>query len=241
MRGARQVSLVGVALAVSFTATVAVAQVTSTLSTPRPRSHESKASNHRAAPAKPTKPLPHAPRGHSGPRGFAGIAGTAGEGGDTGPTGPPGPPGVVDQALAIDWQNGNYRGQDSATFVAPGIGVGVVDCGPDTQWVNFTPYDQGADSEMWAAIMRGNEVSVRAAARRSPFYGEQFNLGLNVVNGGEAEGQGSMVGIISSRGAFGAPGGEGPPPTTFHLSWHWSFADAYGPRCYVAGRFETER
>jgi hypothetical protein len=107
--------------------------------------------------------------------------------------------------------------------------------------VNFIPYDQGSDSEMWAAIMRGNEVSVRAAAHRSPFYGGQFNLGLNMVNGSEPESQGSMVGIVSSRGAFASPGGEGPPPTTFHLSWHWSFTDAYGPRCYVAGRFETGR
>jgi hypothetical protein len=143
--------------------------------------------------------------------------------------------------VAIAWQNGNYQGRDSATFFAPGIGEGVVVCGLDTQWVDFTPYNLGEDSEMWAAIARGDEISVRAAARRSPAYGVQFNLGLNVVNGGEDESQGSMVGVISSRGPFGAPGGEGPPPTTFHLSWHWSFADAYGPRCYVAGRFETGR
>jgi hypothetical protein len=148
---------------------------------------------------------------------------------------------VIDQAVAIDWQNSNYAGRDSATFVAPGIGEGVVVCSLTTQWVNFTPYNQGEDSEMWAAIMRGNEVSVRAAARRSPLYGDQFNLGLNMVNGTEPESQGSMVGIISSRGPFASAGGEGPPPTTFHLAWHWSFADGYGPRCYVAGRFETER
>ncbi len=237
MRGTRQLSLAGVALAVSFTATVALAQI-SRPATPGPHGNDAKTRTRRTAVA---KPLPRAPRGYSGLRGVAGIAGVTGEGGDMGPTGPAGPPGVVDQAVAIDWQDGNYRGGDSATFIAPGIGVGAVVCSEDTQWVNFTPYDQSADSEMWAAIMRGNEVSVRAAARRSPFYGDQFNLGLNVVNGGEAEGQGSMVGIISSRGAFGAPGGGGPPPTTFHLSWHWSFADGYGPRCYVAGRFETQR
>lgn len=234
----RQLALTGVALMVSFTATVALARVSSNQATPRPRGHDARARGHRLT---PVRPLPHAPRGRSGPRGPAGIAGVVGEGGDVGPVGPPGPPGVVDQALVIDWQDGSYRGRDSATFVAPGIGEGTVECSLDTQWVNFVPYDQDADSEMWAAVMRGNEVSVRAAARRSPFFGNQFNLGLNVVNGGEAEGQGSMVGIISSRGAFGAPGGEGPPPTTFHLSWHWSFADAYGPRCYVAGRFETGR
>jgi hypothetical protein len=231
---ARQLSLAGVALVVSFTATVALAQVSKSPD----RAAAAKARSHRLAQA---KPLPHAPRGYGGPRGFAGIAGTAGQGGDPGPTGPAGPAGVVDQVLAIDWQNGNYSGHDSATFIAPGIGEGIVGCSLDTQWVNFIPYDPNSDSEMWAAIMRGNEVSVRAAARRSPFFGNEFNLGLNTVNGSEAEGQGSMVGIISSRGAFASAGGAGPAPTTFHLSWHWSFADAYGPRCYVAGKFETGR
>lgn len=233
----RQLSLAGVALAVSFTATVALAQVASGPHGAQ-AARGAKARDHRTTPA---APLPRAPRGRTGARGLAGIAGLAGEGGPIGPTGPAGPPGVVDQALAIDWQNSHYRGRDSATFVAPGIGQGIVTCSLDTQWVNFIPYDLNADSEMWAAITRGNEVSVRAAARRSPFYGNEFNLGLNVVNGSEPESEGSMVGIISSRGAFAAPGGEGPPPTTFHLSWHWSFADAYGPRCYVAGRFQTQR
>jgi hypothetical protein len=158
-----------------------------------------------------------------------------------GPTGPPGPAGIVNQTISINWQNDEYAGRDSAPFVAPGIGRGEVVCSRNTQWVNFTPYDQGSDSEMWAAIMRGEEVSVRAAARRAPSWGNEFNLGLNVVNGTEPESQGSMVGIISSRGPFGSPGEPGPPPTTFHLAWYWSFGDSYGPRCYVAGTFETGR
>jgi hypothetical protein len=173
--------------------------------------------------------------------------------GPAGPTGPPGLPGIINQTISINWQNGDDSSQDSASFVAPGIGQGVVTCSPNTQWVNFTPYNQGADSEMWAAIMHGNEpgeeelskeVSVRAAARRAPDWGSEFNLGLNRKKDAvteEPESEGSMVGIISSRGPFGSPGEAGPPPTTFHLSWYWSFADSYGPRCYVAGTFATGR
>lgn len=235
----RRLALATLSLATSFGATVALGQVGARHS-PRAAtatSHSQRASSH----AKRVTPPPHAPQGFAGARGIAGAAGIIGEAGGEGPVGPPGPPGVVDQSIAIDWQNGEYRGRDSATFVAPGIGPGVVTCSLDTQWIDFYPYDEGSDSEMWAAIMRGEEVSVRAAARRSPDYGKEFNLGLNAVNGTEPEAQGSMVGIISSRGPFGSPGGLGPPPTTFHLSWHWSFGDAYGPRCYVAARFETGR
>jgi hypothetical protein len=182
-----------------------------------------------------------AERGARGARGVAGVAGIEGVEGPAGPMGPPGQDGILNQTISINWQNGDYRGRDSASFVAPGIGRGEVVCSMDTQWINFTPYDQGADTEMWGAIMRGEEVSVRAAARRAPSWGDQFNLDLNQVSGPEPESQGSMIGIISSRGQFGSAGEQGPPPTTFHLAWYWSFADPYGPRCYVAGTFETGR
>jgi hypothetical protein len=194
-----------------------------------------------ATPHRAAAPAPSAPQGPIGPQGLLGPDGIAGPVGPVGPTGPPGPSGIVEQTISIDWQNDNYRGQDSASFVAPGIGQGEVVCSLNTQWINFTPYDEGADSEMWGAIMRGEEVSVRAAAHRAASWGNEFNLGLNVVNGTEPESEGSMVGIISSRGQFGSPGEPGPPPTTFHLAWYWSFADSYGPRCYVAGTFATGR
>jgi hypothetical protein len=244
---ARRLLSTGLALLGSLGATVAIAHATG-VSPGEKAAHKSvgRASwssstarvdkvSHRAAPVR------RAPHGLAGVQGPSGAEGTGGGEGPTGLTGPPGPPGIVNQDISINWQNGDYRGQDSASFVAPGIGRGEVVCALNTQWVNFTPYDQSSDSEMWGAIMRGEEVSVRAAARRAPPWGNEFNLGLNMVNGTEPESQGSMVGIISSRGKFGSPGEAGPPPTTFHLSWYWSFADPYGPRCYVAGTFETGR
>jgi len=140
------------------------------------------------------------------------------------------------QSISIDWQNGAYEGHDVATFNVPGIGSGEVKCSRDTQWIRFTPSDQGADTEMWAEIMRENEVAVRAAARRSYSWGPDFNLGLNQVNGTEPEAHGQMHGIISTRGPIGAGAPTNlPAPATFSLSWHWSFADAYSPRCYVTG------
>jgi hypothetical protein len=236
----------GLALLGSLGATVAIAQATNAgpgAHAPVGRSSRAErrvrtgASPHRAAPAS----APSAPQGPVGLQGLVGPEGIAGPVGPVGFTGPPGPAGIVEQTISINWQNDDYRGQDSASFVAPGIGQGEVVCSLNTQWINFTPYDEGADSEMWGAIMRGEEVSVRAAAHRAASWGNEFDLGLNVVNGTEPESEGSMVGIISSRGTFGSPGEPGPPPTTFHLAWYWSFADSYGPRCYVAGTFATGR
>jgi hypothetical protein len=240
--GARRLAGAGLALLGSLAATVAIAHATGVSgATKTAGSPHSSSTAHAEKLTRHTASLPHAPRGLTGVQGPSGGEGTPGDEGLTGPIGPPGPPGIVNQDISINWQNDEYAGRDSASFVAPGIGRGEVVCSHDTQWVNFTPYDQSSDSEMWAAIMRGEEVSVRAAARRAPSWGNEFNLGLNVVNGTEPESQGSMVGIISSRGKFGSPGEPGPPPTTFHLAWYWSFADSYGPRCYVAGTFETGR
>jgi hypothetical protein len=158
--------------------------------------------------------------------------------GPAGPSGPPGPvgPGPRAQSIAIDWQNGAYAGHDTASFTVPGIGEGEVKCSPDTQWLRLRPLDAGADTEMWATIMRRDQITVRAAARRDTYYGPDVNLGLNEVNGTEATAQGQMMGIISSRGQFalGSPDAV-PAPATFRLAWHWSFGDAYGPRCYVNG------
>jgi hypothetical protein len=243
--GGRRFATAGLALIGSLGATVAIAQATRSgpvreTHTPLGRSSRT-VRRVRTDSSRSVAPAPRAPRGLAGRAGLAGPAGIVGPIGPAGLTGPPGPPGIIDQTLSINWQNGAYRGQDSASFVAPGIGRGEVVCSMDTQWINFTPYNEGSDSEMWAAIMRGEEVSVRAAAHRATSWGDQFNLGLNVVKGTEPESEGSMVGIISSRGEFGSPGEPGPPPTTFHLSWYWSFADSYGPRCYVAGTFATGR
>jgi hypothetical protein len=256
----RQLASAGLALLVSLGATVAIAHATgisiTTTASPDPSAHYSRTSlstradalTHRAAAVK------RAPRGFAGPQGLTGATGSEGEVGPVGPAGPPGPPGIINQTISINWQDDEYAGRDSAAFVAPGIGRGEVVCSRNTQWINFTPYNLHSDSEMWAAIMHGKvldkngevqeldkEVAVRAAARRAESWGEEFNLGLNVENGTELESEGSMVGIISSRGPLGSPGEPGPPPTTFHLAWYWSFGDSYGPRCYVAGTFETGR
>lgn len=166
--------------------------------------------------------------GRTGPRGAVGV---------TGPRGRDAPSPV--QAIQIDWQNGQYTGHDAATFVAPGIGIAQVLCSPSTQWVNFVPNDLGDDTEMWATMFYGNTTVVMAAARRASDWGNEFYLPLQESSSPASSEQGSMTGIISSRGPFGGLDGPGPPPTTFHISWYWSFADGYGPRCYVNGSAVT--
>jgi hypothetical protein len=190
--------------------------------------HVAAGSSNLKAPAK-SKPAPSAPPGYQGATGPTGSQGT-----DAVP--------VAVQPIGIDWQNGAWAGNDSSTFTAPGIGTGVVTCSLDTQWVRFFPADPDSDIEMWATYFGGyvkqvftpNEVILQAAGRRSVFYGPDFNLGLNSWRG-QAQSMGSLVAIISDRGPFGALDGVGPAPTTLHLSWYWSFSDAYGPRCYVSG------
>lgn len=167
--------------------------------------------------------------------GAVAIAATSGP---EGPQGLRGKPAVkaLEQSISINWQNNRPRGRSSATFVAPGIGHGQVVCTPDTQWVRFFPYDRETDVEMWAAISRRDQVGVRAAARRSHSYGPDFQLGFNEVNGTEPYAQGSMTGIISSRGPLGRSPDKAPPvPTTFRISWHWDFGTTEYRRCYVAG------
>ncbi len=172
----------------------------------------------------------YAAGGLRGPKGPAGPRGAAG---GTGPRGLGAPSPV--QAIQIDWQNGQYTGHDAASFVAPGIGVAQVVCSPSTQWVNFVPYDLGVDTEMWGTMFYDNTTVVMAAARRASDWGDEFYLPLDESSSPSSSEQGSMTGIISSRGPFGELDGPGPPPTTFHISWYWSFADGYGPRCYVNG------
>lgn len=172
----------------------------------------------------------------AGPSGLTGPTGLAGLPGAPGPTGPQGldAPDPV-QAIQIDWQNGHSAGNDETAFVAPGIGIAQVVCSPTTQWINFVPYDLGADTEMWGAMFYGDTTVVMAAARRASDWGDEFYLPLDESSHRSSSEQGSMTGIISRRGSLGELGGPGPPPTTFHISWYWSFADGYGPRCYVNG------
>jgi len=183
------------------------------------------------------KALTKASSSSRGPRGSRGAAGSQGPAGPAGPVGAAGP-GPRVQSIAIDWQNGAYEGHDVATFSVPGIGSGEVKCSLDTQWIRFTPSDQGADTEMWAAIMRENKLAVRAAARRSYSWGPDFNLGLNQKNAltEEPQAHGQMRGIISTRGPIGAGAATNlPAPATFSLSWYWYFVDPHSARCYVTG------
>ncbi len=199
-----------------------------------------------------------------GPRGFPGPRGRTGDRGPTGDAGDPGRPGstpIIASSFTINWQNNNWQGRESATFVAPGIGQGTVTCTPNIenvtdsgkQMMEFRPYDQQADTTMWTlrtddrpytyyddpARAAESPIAVRAA-RREGNTGPQFNEGFNLKAFGPTyRAQGSFMGIISSRGNRTAIGGPGPAPTTFRVSWHWRFDDG-NPRCYVAGSFFTE-
>jgi hypothetical protein len=170
-------------------------------------------------------------RGGIGPTGPRGPVGRRGPGGPAGPAADD----IDQQAVTINWQNGQSAGRDSASFVAPGIGTGVIVCNLDTQWLRFFPADANADTAMtWLESEPGSRVGVNTAVR-TQFTGPDFYAGFN-DSLGQQTGSGSVEGIISSRLDRSALGGPGPSPTTFRVTWNWNFGSG-SPRCSVAGEF----
>jgi hypothetical protein len=164
------------------------------------------------------------------------VRGARGERGPQGARGTAGRATVISQSIAINWQNDRAAGRDRQRFVAPGIGRGEVVCSRNAQQVRLRPFDQRADTVMWTTRIERGDTDVRTA-RRERNTGPEFNEGMNLV-GDAPEGNGTFVGLISSRGDRDGDGGPGPHPTAFRLSWHWQFGDG-APRCYVAGTFTT--
>jgi hypothetical protein len=172
-----------------------------------------------------------------------GIRGGIGPTGPRGPVGRRGPAGAVGpaaadisrQAVTINWQNGQFAGRDTASFVAPGIGTGQIVCSPDTQWLRFFPADASADTAMtWLESEPGSRVGVNTAVR-TQYTGPDFYAGFN-DSLGQQVGSGSVEGIISSRLNRDSLGGPGPAPTTFRVTWNWNFGGG-SPGCSVAGEF----
>lgn len=192
-------------------------------------------------------------RGPRGPRGLRGLTGRRGPQGDRGATGATGVPGaqgsagreaVVHQPFSVNWQNGQFTGRDRATFTAPGIGQGQVICSRDAQMITFRRYDARDDVALWTAKVFDRQDGLSAFDVKegllTQFTGEEVNEGFNLGDGA-LSGDGSYRGIIASYGDRTTPGGAGPAPTAFHLTFHWRFGDQFGDRCYVAGSFTTER
>ena len=97
------------------------------------------------------------------------------------------------------------------------------------------------DASVGVILYRPVTETHPAASLVRVHYGPDFAIGLNEVNGTEPEAEGSLVGILSVRGPFGAtPSAAVPPPATLRLSWHWSFADPASARCYIAGTVLTK-
>jgi hypothetical protein len=250
MRSQEQTGGIAVPLAAGCAAAIAAAAIAALLVAGGPAGSAGApaAAVHRAA-GNPYQ----GPPGRPGPRGEPGPAGGAGARGVQGPAGA-NATALSEQSIAINWQNGHWQGHDAAAFIAPGIGAGEVRCNPQTQWINFFPYDQKADTSMWGTMLqdpssRGgtgpSEVVVNWARKgydQSPdFTGPSYYLPLNRSSlGVDSSSVGSYIGLVESAGPHSSAGGPGPASTSFQLSWHWNFTDG-SPRCYVAGTFVTGR
>ncbi len=172
---------------------------------------------------------PRGPRGRRGARGYRGLRGA---------TGLAGTDGLFDDTVTLNWQNGQQSAGDSADFAIPGIGEGELVCSESAQWLRVFPTDQQDEVTMWLVRQQDGLPATVRTARHNQYTGPDFNEGLNRYRG-QLVTSGSFAGLISSRGAWTDPGGPGPPPTSFHVSFNWNFTDQASARCYVAAQFIT--
>jgi hypothetical protein len=173
--------------------------------------------------------------GSRGPRGYRGPPGYRGPRGRTGPQGFEGP---FDDTVTINWQNGRQSDGDSAEFAIPGIGEGELVCSETAQWLRVFPIDEHDEVTMWLVRQQDGTAPTVRTARHNQYTGPDFNEGLNRYRGQPVT-TGSFAGLISSRGPWTGPGGPGPPPTSFRISFNWNFTHRASARCYVAAQFIT--
>ena len=203
------------------------------------------------------------PRGPEGPQGPVGPAGPEGPEGRRGPTGASSGP--ARQFISINWQNGDYQGNDTQSFEAPGIGTGEVQCippqagngdGTGKMRVQFFHTDgvfqkpRKWATTMWVTRFGGNVDDgnrnrrsvvktnrIRAIDDNRGSFHESFDTAP--IGQHDPESIGSFAGIISTE-PFNDTAAAQPSPTTFRLSWYWNFRNESSSRCYVNGVFVTE-
>jgi hypothetical protein len=174
------------------------------------------------------------PRGARGPRGPRGLTGPRGARGAAGSSGP------FDDSVTLNWQNGRSASRDSADFAIPGIGEGELECSRSAQWLRVFPVNQRDEVTMWLVRQQDGLPATVRTDRHTKGTGPDFNEGMNRYRG-QLVTSGSFAGLISSRGPWTGPGGAGPPPTSFHVSFNWNFTHRASARCYVAAQFITGR
>lgn len=158
----------------------------------------------------------------------------------------------LSQKVNVSWRDGQWAGHARATFAIPGIGAGELVCKPDTTWIRMIPADPRAENSMWNVKFQIKNGVAESAVKNVRVYrfstptstarhgsGRTAHEGFNERTPIEAAGTGSMVGLISKRGARNAPGGPGVTPTGFQLSWRWTGFGTSAARCDVNATFAT--
>jgi hypothetical protein len=158
----------------------------------------------------------------------------------------------LSQKLSLSWQNNHWPAHSRATFAIPGIGAGEVICKPNTTWIRMLPADTGAENSMWTVKSQTKNGVPQTAVKDARVYtfstptstvphgtGRTAYEGFNQFTPIEPASSGSMVGLISKRGARNAPGGAGVAPTSFQLSWNWTDFGTRAARCNVNATFTT--
>jgi hypothetical protein len=160
--------------------------------------------------------------------------------------------GSLYQKVTVSWRNDNWLNHARATFAIPGIGAGEVICKPNTTWIRMLPADPVAENSMWDVKFQIKNGIATSAVKDARVYrystptstvphgtGRTAYEGFNQYTPIEPASSGSVVGLISKRGARNALGGAGVAPTSFELSWKWTGFGTSAARCDVSAEFTT--
>jgi hypothetical protein len=158
----------------------------------------------------------------------------------------------LSQKLNVSWQHNHWPGHTRATFAIPGIGAGEVVCKPNTTWIRILPADTAAENSMSTVKFQTKNGIPQTAVKNARVYeystptstvphgtGPTAYEGFNQYTPIEPASNGSIIGLISKRGALNAPGGAGVAPTSFQLSWNWTGFGTPAARCNVNATFTT--
>lgn len=162
------------------------------------------------------------------------------------------PTSTLSQRVSVSWRNDHWAGHTRATFAIPGIGAGEVVCKPNTTWIRIMPADTSAENSMWIVKLQTKNGLPTSAVKDVRVYkfstptstvphgtGPTAFEGFNQYTPIEPASSGSMIGLISKRGALNAPGGAGVAPTSFQLTWSWTGFGTPAARCDVNAKFTT--
>jgi hypothetical protein len=165
-----------------------------------------------------------------GPRGPAGPVGAAGPAGPAGPQGPTGPVSNVVRSLTINWRDGVWLADPTATTTLPGIGTATLTCTTSAQSLTIYPASAGARTVVDTDTAQGAGTQGATSFASATTGGAPVTVAV--------PNNGMIFATISIQPASGN-GGPGPAPASMTLSSEWKLNDPNPVNnfCFMAAQF----